>query len=142
MHTATVATIAFWTFLTTVCVGGMLMPYLRHRETQRTIRALAQSGQTIDPATLSRLIEQTKGPEVDVRTPYQFGRKLILPATILAALGPGMAMLGIAISLQAGMQIYPLYGVAGLLFCLGMGMGGYAFWLMRTNPPEGLDAGR
>lgn len=135
-----IAILSFWTFMTAICMAGFLIPYLRHREAQKTICTLAQRGGTIDAATLEALVRLTRGR--DPISPQEFGRRLILPGVLLVALGPGLAILGFFCGLAARVTLYPLYGVGALCLCLGLAIAGYAIWLMRTTSQEGLDPGR
>ena len=52
----TVGAAAFWLFVAACGVTSLLIPILMHRETQRTIRLAIEKGQTLDVATLDRLL--------------------------------------------------------------------------------------
>jgi hypothetical protein len=139
--------LAMWLFITVVTVAAMLLPLLRRltrqREIRETIRALAESGQTIDPDMVERLLGRSGDKDVIGSSPSCLGRKLALPALIVMAIGIGLAMLGYFIGLENdGRPVYPLYGVGAMVFLIGLALGVYAVWLLKAFPREGAGPDR
>lgn len=114
--------VTFWLFVLTISVVGTILPYLKHRETQRTIRAAIEKGQPIDPALLAE--PRKKGDKAEEQ---------VFSGVILLACGLGMGALGVAISLQAGQTIFPLFGVGVMLLFIGAALVGYGRWRMKAR---------
>lgn len=116
-----VGAVMFWLFVAAVSIAGTMTPYLRHRETQRTIRAGIDKGQPIDPALL------VEPPKKDRSEIY------VLFGAILLALGVGMQVLGVTVSLQAEETIYPIFGVGAMMGLVGLVLVVFGRWRMKTR---------
>ena len=109
---AGLSALAFWGFLTAVCVGGIWYG-LRERQAQyATLQRLIESGQQIDEAVVDRVL----GGKAKVEQGLRIGGMLTLAAA------PGLLILGWAVSHIAEQVFMPLLGVAGLAGCVGIGL--------------------
>ena len=109
---AGLSALAFWGFLTAVCVGGIWYG-LRERQAQyATLQRLIESGQQIDEAVVERVL----GGKAKVEQGLRIGGMLTLAAA------PGLLILGWAVSHIAEQAFMPLLGVAGLAGCVGIGL--------------------
>jgi len=111
-----IAAASFWMFVAIVVVAGVGGSVLRHRETQKTIRQAIERGQTLDPATLERLM-QSGHP----RGPPPRGL-LLFGGIMLLAVGAGLAMIGWFTSQTNPSQLYPGLGAGSLVGLLGVGL--------------------
>lgn len=107
---------AFWMFVAVCVVAGAVSSVSRNRENQRTIRQAIESGQTLSPEILDRLLRSNKPPPPD-----RLG--FVVGGIILLFLGAGLAVMGWFISLQqAGAGFYPMLGVGSLVGLLGVAL--------------------
>jgi hypothetical protein len=119
--TPAIGAIAFWSFVAVCVVSGAVGGVLRNRENQKTIRQAIESGQTLDPEILDRLMRSNKPPPAD-----PFG--LVIGGLVLLFCGAGLAVMGWFISLGqpgAGGQpgaFYPMLGVGCLVGLLGVAL--------------------
>lgn len=116
-----VGAVAFWTFVAVCVVAGAWSSIARNRENQRTIRQAIESGQTLSPEVLDRLMRSNKPPPAD-----PFG--LVIGGLVLLFCGVGLAVMGWFISLgqpgsggQPG-AFYPMLGVGCLVGLLGVAL--------------------
>jgi hypothetical protein len=117
-----VGAVAFWLFVGAVSVAGSIMPYLRHRETQRTIRAAIDKGQPIDPALLTEPKKNDK-PE-----------SYILFGLVLLAAGVGLQVLAVCIAMpwHAG-TVWSINGAGAICLLIGLALIGYGRWQMKRR---------
>lgn len=112
----TVGAAAFWLFLAAAAVAGNLIPHLKERELQRTIRQIADKGEGMDPAVLEALLKRTKPSRTESL------RQLQLGGTVLSAAAFGLCLIGFAVGAQAGKTIYPIFGASGLALLIGLAL--------------------
>lgn len=115
--------VVFWLFVAAVSITGTIMPLLKHRETQRTIRAAIEKGQPIDPALLAEPPKKEEKPE-----------GVILGGLVLIAMGLGLQVLAVAIGIQAEMgTIWPINGAGVIALFIGVALFGYGRWQMKRR---------
>lgn len=114
------AVIAFWGFLGTVAVAGMVYDYRRRRLAMETLRMAVEHGQHLEPGTLERLLARHHEPEPqqaeDLR-PY-----LHIGAVITIAAGIGVAIAGLWIGIDYPVFRFPILGIAAIAICVGIGL--------------------
>ena len=118
--TAAVGAAAFWGFVAVCVVAGVASSIFRHRETQKTIRQAIESGQTLDPATLERLMQGDKPSPAQPAAQTRFG--FIVGGIIMLCIGAGLAVMGWFISLGDHSSFYPMLGVGALVGMIGVGL--------------------
>ncbi len=118
--TAAVGAAAFWGFVAVCVVAGVASSIFRHRETQKTIRQAIESGQTLDPATLERLMQGDKPSVAQPASQTRFG--FIVGGVVMLCIGAGLAVMGWFISLGDHSSIYPMLGVGSLVGMIGVGL--------------------
>jgi hypothetical protein len=114
-----IGAVAFWSFVAIAVVASAVKSADGHRETQKTIRQAIEKGQTLDPATLERLIQSNRPPPpkpADVRRACLFGGIMLL------AVGAGLGVIGWAISHNDPNALYPGLGAGALVGLLGVGL--------------------
>ena len=116
---AAVGAAAFWAFVAVCVAAGAAQAIFRNRETQKTIRQAIESGQTLDPATLERLLRgQAPTPQSAPQT--RFG--LITGGIVMLCIGAGLAIMGWFISLDQPGAFHPMLGVGSLVGLIGVGL--------------------
>ena len=116
---AAVGAAAFWAFVAVCVAAGAAQAIFRNRETQKTIRLAIEKGQTLDPATLERLL---KG---DVAAPPASGQTrfgLITGGLVMLCIGVGLAVMGWFISLDQPGAFHPMLGVGSLVGLIGVAL--------------------
>ena len=114
--------VTFWIFVLMISVIGTILPYLKHRETQRTIRAAIDKGQPIDPALLAEPKKKDK-PE-----------HYVLFGSVLIAAGLGLQVLAVCIGIQAHIgTLWPVNGAGGLSLLIGIALLGFGRWQMTRR---------
>jgi|WetSurMetagenome_2_1015567.scaffolds.fasta_scaffold233828_3 hypothetical protein len=106
---------AFWAFVAVCVVSGAVAGVLRNRENQKTIRQAIESGQTLDPETLDRLLRSNGPPPAD---PFGF----LVGGLVLVFIGVGLPVMGWFISIQQPGSFYPMVGVGSLVGLLGIAL--------------------
>jgi hypothetical protein len=104
---------AFWLFIAIIVVAAVLNQTLKHRETQKTIRQAIEKGQTLDPATLERLL-QANGPPPPNRTGFAAG------GLILVCIGIGFALMGWFVSGNDSQTFRVFLGIGSLIGMIGV----------------------
>lgn len=107
--------VVFWGGIWAITIVAILVPVLRERETQKTLRHAIEKGQTLDPATVESLLAP-KGPETT--TPAE---GCLMTGVILIALGLGAMVLSWFIAQLAPPALYPILGGGLALTILGGG---------------------
>lgn len=129
--TGAIATVTFWSFLAIAVIVGNVIPFLKDRESQRTIRHLAEKGQALDPTVVDALVNRSRPDR------REFLNQLLLAGTILPAVGVGLGFMGYMVSLQAGKTIFPIYGAGVMVFLIGVAILFYARQGLAQLKPEG-----
>jgi hypothetical protein len=115
--------VTFWLFVLVISVVGTILPYLKHRETQRTIRAAIEKGQPIDPAVLAEPKPKADRPE-----------GYILFGLVLIAAGLGLQVLAVCIGIQANIgTVWPVNGAGGACLLIGIALLGFGRWQMTRR---------
>ena len=104
----------FWLFILGVSVAGIISSIVRTNERERTIRAAIEKGVALDPATLDALRSHAMEPQSP-----RFG--LLVGAIMTFFVGIGLVVLGAFVHFGDGI-VWPLVGVAGLLWCISAGL--------------------
>ena len=116
---AAIAPAAFWMFVAIVVAASVAGSAFRYRETQKTIRQAIEKGQTLDPATLERLMHGGSPP---TQSPAQTRFGFIVGGVIMLCIGAGLAVMGWFISLTNHQPVYPMLGVGALVGMIGVGL--------------------
>ena len=117
--TAAVGAAAFWAFVAVCVAAGAAQAIFRNRETQKTIRLAIEKGQTLDPATLERLL-QGHVPATPAAPQARFG--LITGGIVMLCIGIGLAVMGWFISLDQPEAFHPMLGVGCLVGLIGVAL--------------------
>jgi hypothetical protein len=128
------AIIAFWIFLAIVSVAGIRYDYLKKHLAVETLRQAIQSGHSVDPALLERLLshqKHTEGQE-QVLDP----RLLKIGGIITIASGVGLAALAAFVARVLPGALYPIMGAGALAICVGIGLLISARVMARGPAPE------
>jgi len=126
---AAVGAASFWMFIAIIVAASVAGRAFRHHETQKTIRRAIESGQSLDPQTLERLLETTtqKGP------PPRAG--FLVGGMIMLAIGAGLAVIGWASSQTHPDQLYQGLGAGALVGLIGVAL--IAAGLLVGRPGNG-----
>ena len=111
---AGVAAAAFWLFLAIIVVAGMWYDMRRREAQHETLRRLAESGQTLDPHLMDRLLSVSGGGNA--------ARELFVWGVVMLFVAPGVAVLAVFIGWQYAPALLPLLGVAILIAFIGLGL--------------------
>jgi hypothetical protein len=104
--------LAFWGFLAAVVVSGIWYG-LRERQAQyETLNRMIESGQPIDDALVDRVLGGGKRIDVGLK----------IAGLIVIFVAPGMAVLAWFIGQISEPWLLPLFGVAGLVAFVGIGL--------------------
>jgi hypothetical protein len=104
-------------FVAVCVIAGVGSSVLRHRETQKTIRQVIESGQALDPQLLDRILKSSRAqPGGSPRQGLMFGGIMML------SIGAGLAVIGWSMSRINPSQLYPGLGVAALVGLIGVGL--------------------
>ena len=106
---------AFWIFVAICVVSGMVGGVLRHRETQRTIRQAIEKGQTLDPATLDRLMHTAKS-----EPPQSTWYGMLTGGLIMISIGVGFAAMGWFVSMGGQGDFHQFVGIGCLIAFIGV----------------------
>jgi hypothetical protein len=117
--TAAVAAGSFWMFIAVVVIAGVVGSVFRHHETQQTIRKAMESGQSLDPETLDRLLRSARpggGPP-----PRNF---FLVFGVMMLAIGGGLVAIGFAeaASHTNPSQLYQGLGAGAMVGLIGVGL--------------------
>jgi hypothetical protein len=106
----------FWLFILVIVLGGTVSRVIRSHQREKTIRAAIEKGVTLDPATLNSLSARTASPR-DARAGLMTG------AIVTFFVGCGLAVMGFVLSTGGNPDAFRgLAGVAGLLWCISLGL--------------------
>jgi len=120
-----VAPAAFWAFVAVCVICGAVSSVMHNRETQKTIRQAIEKGETLDPATLERLLQGAKPAPAQPAPQTRFG--LTVGGIIMLCIGAGLAIMGWFIHLGQPADggpdaLYPMLGVGCLVGMIGVGL--------------------
>jgi hypothetical protein len=106
---------AFWIFLGSMAIAGMVYDYKRRRVNVDLLRFAIEKGQTLDPASIEKLTAQPPSEPLDpvlVR----------LGGIITVATGIGVCLLSFFIGRVAPVAFYPILGGGVVVVCVGVGL--------------------
>jgi small-conductance mechanosensitive channel len=104
----------FWIFIAAIVVSGIWYDSRRKETQQETLRRVVESGKTIDPVVLDRIMGGKEGKSLE--------RDLRVAALIVLFAAPGMAVLAFFLGQIAAEARAALLGTAGLVAFVGFGL--------------------
>jgi hypothetical protein len=110
---AAVGAVAFWGFVAVAAVASIVRGAFRHHETQKTIRTAIESGQTLDPQTLERLLQSGRIPD---------RRAFLVGGVLMLAIGVGLALAGGFMAHTDPRQLYQGLGAGSIVGLIGLGL--------------------
>lgn len=117
---AAIVAVAFWIFLAVSAVAGMRYDFRKRQLAMDSLRAAIERGQTLEPAVVEQLLAQHRGPEAgglrDLEPQLQIG------GIITIAAGIGVLIAAFFVGLQFPVAKLPMFGVAALAVCIGIGL--------------------
>ena len=122
---ASIGAFGFWLFLAVVVGGGMWFDARKKESQQETLRRLVESGQTVDPAVVDKMLRNTTGNE-------RKDRDLKVAGIITFFVGIGMAVMGWFIGQFDPQAFKALLGVAGMIGMVGVGLLLAGAWFARS----------
>ncbi|MBL4790323.1 MAG: hypothetical protein JKY60_15230 [Kordiimonadaceae bacterium] len=112
---AGMAAMAFWGFIAVAVIAGV-WDNVRKREAQHeTVRRLIESGKTIDPAVVDKLLQLSDGKSERLDRDFKVAGLWMLPISV------GLVVLGLIMGFVHPAIIAPVLGAAGLVACIGAG---------------------
>lgn len=112
---AGLAAMAFWGFIAAVVVAGIWYDIRKREAQQETVRRLIESGQAIDDKIMDKLLSQGDDGSDRLDRGFKVTGIILLPVAV------GLAVLGTVLGMEHANARLPLYGVAGLVACVGVG---------------------
>lgn len=106
---------AFWGFVAAAAVASIVRGAFRHHETQKTIRTAIESGQTLDPQTLDRLLQSGRPRAPDRRA-------FLIAGVLMLAIGVGLALAGGFMAQTDPRQLYQGLGAGSIVGLIGLGL--------------------
>lgn len=120
------AAFGFWMFIAAVSVGGIWDGVRKREAEHETLRRMIESGKAPDQDLVDKLLGHKKDPARDLK----------VAGLIVIFVAPGLALMGWVIGLQEPDAIMPLFGVAGLVAFVGIGLLVAARFLERANEAD------
>ena len=105
----------FWMFLAAIVVAGIWFDARKRESQQETLRRVVESGQSLDPAMIDKMINA--GAEHE-RT----DRDLKVAGIIVMFVAPGLVVMGWGLSQFREGMFTLMLGVAGLVGLVGIGL--------------------
>jgi hypothetical protein len=134
-HSATLAFIFFWLFISVMAAFGMVYDYRKKRLEMDSLKTAIEHGQHLDPAFIERLLGQHRQqPQAD--DPRDLRPYLHIGGIITIAAGVGVFLAGLWVGLQFPVAKFPLLGLGAIAVCVGVGLLLSAHALKRYPPPE------
>ena len=106
------AAFGFWMFIAAVSVGGIWDGVRKREAEHETLRRMIESGKTPDQDLVDKLLGHKKDPARDLK----------VAGLIVIFVAPGLALMGWVIGLAQPDALMPLFGVAGLVGFVGIGL--------------------
>ena len=117
------AALGFWMFIAAVSVGGIWDGVRKREAEHETLRRMIESGKTPDQDLVDKLLGHKKDPARDLKA----------AGLIVIFVAPGLALMGWVIGLAQPDALMPLFGVAGLVGFVGIGLLTAARFLKRAT---------
>ena len=123
------AALGFWMFIAAVSVGGIWDGVRKREAEHETLRRMIESGKTPDQALVDKLLGHKKDPARDLK----------VAGLIVIFVAPGLALMGWLIGLAQPDALMPLFGVAGLVGFVGIGLLTAARFLERATREDSAE---
>lgn len=121
--------VVFWVVIGVIVVGRFTLKFLRHRETQKTLRLAIEKG---DEAAIAQVVHSAHASEK--KPPRAEG--LLLGGGIQMAVGLGLVLLSLVVNQPAPMILYPLLAIGVMVFMIGAVVFGFGRWQLRRQAAE------
>jgi Domain of unknown function (DUF6249) len=108
--------VAFWVFVGTVAVAGIVTDYKRRRLNIDLLRYSIEKGQPIDGELIDKLISQERLERGVKPDDLQMG------GIITVGSGVGLCIFAVFIGQVAAWALYPIMGAGVLAICVGLGL--------------------
>ena len=105
----------FWLFLAAVVVAGIWFDARKRETQQETLRRVVESGQTIDPEVIDKMLAVGGGDE-------RIDQELKIAGVIVMFIAPGLAILGWFLGQLDDRLFGILLGVSLLVAFVGIGL--------------------
>ncbi len=105
----------FWLFVAAVVVAGIWFDARKRETQQETLRRIVESGQTIDPAVIDKMVAVGGGKT-------RVDRDLKISGVIVMFIAPGLAILGWFLGQMEDGLFGMLLGVSLLVAFVGIGL--------------------
>ncbi len=105
----------FWLFVAAVVVAGIWFDARKRETQQETLRRIVESGQTIDPAVIDKMVAVGGGKT-------RVDRDLKISGVIVMFIAPGLAFLGWFLGQMEDGLFGMLLGVSLLVAFVGIGL--------------------
>jgi len=123
------AALGFWMFIAAVSVGGIWDGVRKREAEHETLRRMIESGKTPDQDLVDKLLGHKKDPARDLK----------VAGLIVIFVAPGLALMGWVIGLAQPDALMPLFGVAGLVGFVGIGLLTAARFLERATREDSAE---
>jgi hypothetical protein len=123
------AALGFWMFIAAVSVGGIWDGVRKREAEHETLRRMIESGKTPDQDLVDKLLGHKKDPARDLK----------VAGLIVIFVAPGLALMGWLIGLAQPDALMPLFGVAGLVGFVGIGLLTAARFLERATREDSAE---
>lgn len=120
------AAFGFWMFIAAVSVGGIWDGVRKREAEHETLRRMIESGKAPDQELVDKLLGHKKDPARDLK----------VAGLIVIFVAPGLALMGWLIGLKEPDALMPLFGVAGLVAFVGIGLLVAARFLERAHEAD------
>jgi hypothetical protein len=109
--------VVFWGGIWAIAIVAILLPVLREREMQKTLRHAIEKGQTLDPAIVETLLATSDKAWPNSKSTLTVSQNFLIGGAIILALGLGAMMMGWFIAQLAPKAFYPIFG-GGVVLCI------------------------
>ena len=123
------AALGFWMFIAAVSVAGIWDGVRKREAEHETLRRMIESGKTPDQDLVDKLLGHKKDPARDLK----------VAGLIVIFVAPGLALMGWVIGLAQPDALMPLFGVAGLVGFVGIGLLTAARFLERATRQDSAE---
>ena len=113
---AGLASLAFWGFIAAVVVAGIWYDIRKKAEQQKTIRAIVESGQKLDPDVIDSLFRKEE------EDPVKTSKDLRVAAIITCAAGFGLAIFGVFLGFFDQKAFFAMLGVGAMVLVVAAGL--------------------
>ena len=120
------AALGFWLFVGAAAVAGV-WDGIRTRESEHeTLRRIIETGKKPDQELLDKLLGYDKAPHRDLK----------VAGLIVIFVAPGLAIMGLLISMQESKALLPILGTAMLVGFVGIGLLTAAKFLEKSQKSD------